>query len=93
MYKNRVRDIIPVSTVRSDESGATRWMLLKNGSAYRYELTFDEVLVIDNAVGYGYDACFFGYSSSYQYFIDYDKSIIYSPTDQSNLFFQLFRGL
>ncbi|MFR5657673.1 MAG: hypothetical protein ACLUDU_06580 [Butyricimonas faecihominis] len=32
-------------------------------------LTFDEVLVIDNAVRYGYDACFFGYSSSYQYFV------------------------
>ena len=81
MYKNRVRDIIPDFTCKElMGSGATNWMLSENGSAYRYELTFDEVLVIDNAVGYGYDACFFGYSSSYQYFIDYDKSIIYSPT-------------
>ena len=81
MYKNRVRDVIPDFTCKElMGEKSTNWMLSENGNAYRYDLTFDEILLIDNAIGYGYDACFFGYSSSYQYFIDYDKSIIYSPT-------------
>lgn len=81
MYKNRVRDVIPDFTCKRLMGEKTKnWMLSENGNAYRYDLTVDEVLTIDNALGYGYDACFFGYNSSYQYFIDYDKSVIYSPS-------------